>query len=341
MSVSSQSLDARVVIPPVAILPRGNASAQKRVFEGRAFATDWRVAIHADRDAADQLSADLPKRIQSWLDLIDRQMSPYRDDSDLTRFNTADAWSFVPLPHVLMQVVRYALDIAALSDGAFDPTVLPAVELWGFGAKVVPEGVPAEAEIHRLRDRAYSWRDLNWQSEGMIRPEGVCLDLCAIAKGYAVDGLAKMLRVEPGVSAALVEVGGELRGFGVQPDGLPWWIEVEAADSGPASLRTVIALCDHAVATSGDLRRAFHHDGVLLSHTIDARTACPVRPEIASATVVDEHAWCADALATALIAMGETKAMAFAARHNIACLLRLRDGGSLSEWVSPVLEAWI
>ncbi len=341
MSVSSQSLDARVVIPPVATLPRGDPLAQKRAFEGRAFASGWRVVIHADPEAVDQLSADLPKRIQSWLDLIDRQMSPYRDDSDLTRFNTAEAWSFVPLPHVLMQVVRYALDMAALSDGAFDPTLLPAVELWGFGAKVVPEGVPSEKEIQRLRDRTYSWRDLNWQADGMVRPEGVCLDLCAIAKGYTVDGLAQMLRVEPGVSAALVEIGGELRGFGVQPDGLPWWIEVEAAETAPAGLRTIIALCDHAAATSGDLRRAFHHDGLLLSHTIDARTACPVRPEIASATVIDDHAWRADALATALIVMGETKAVAFAARNHIACLLRVRDGGAMREWVSPVLEAWI
>ncbi len=341
MSVSSQSLDARVVIPPIATLPRGDPSAQKRVLEGRAFATGWRVVIHADADVAERLGNDLPRRIQSWLDLIDRQMSPYRDDSDLTRFNTAEAWSFVPLPHVLLQVVRHALDIATLSDGAFDPTLLPAVELWGFGAKIVPEALPLESEIHRLRDRAYSWRDLNWQADGMIRPEGVCLDLCAIAKGYAVDGLTQMLRVEPGVSAALVEIGGELRGFGVQPDGLPWWIEVEAAESGPASLRTVVALCDHAVATSGDLRRAFYHDGLLLSHTIDARTACPVRPEIASATVVDDHAWRADALATALIVMGEVQAMAFAARNHIACLLRVRDGGSLREWVSPVLEAWI
>ncbi len=345
--------DTRVVIPafgqsfgPDGELPHGNPESLRLSLTGEAFATSWAVDLYIAPDHLQRLEATLPRRIQSWLDLIDRQMSPYRADSDLTRFNTAAADSFVPLPQVMMQVMRHALDIANLSDGAFDPALLSAVELWGFGARAVPEGLPLNSEISELRDAAHGWRDLVWQRDGMVRPAGVRIDLCAIAKGYAVDGLAQMLRVEPGVSAALVEVGGELKGIGVRPDDLPWWVEVERlstgdmATGGTATPRTVVALCGQAVATSGDLRRAFEHDGLILSHTIDARTACPARPEIASATVIDEHAWRADALATALIVMGAETATRFAAQNDIACLLRIRDGHGLREVMSPAMEIW-
>ncbi len=342
MTEPAGACDTRVVIPDLLALPRPDAGAVKLVLAGQAFATDWHVAVYTTRERlAGGLEHTLLNRVQSWLDLIDRQMSPYKPQSDLCRFNSAAAGGFVALPHVMMQVVRHALDMAELTDGAFDPALLSAVEMWGFGARVVPDGLPPEAEIRRVRDRKYHWRDLVWQADGMTRPEGVRLDLCAIAKGYAVDGLVQMLSLEPGISAGLVEVGGELKGFGVQPDGLPWWVEVESAGGAVDMPRTVIALCGHAVATSGDLRRGFEHDGVRLSHTIDARTACPVRPEVASATVIDRDAWRADALATALIVMGEARAMAFAGQEKIACLLRVRDNGTMREVVSPALEAWL
>ena len=338
MTPLADSLDTRVVIPGLDMPLRGDASAERLSLAGEAFATGWRIDLYVSTQAASGLDAGLRRRVQAWFDLIDRQMSPYREDSDLTRFNTATAGDFVPLPQVMMQVVRHALDMAQFSDGAFDPTLLSAVELWGFGARSVSEGLPAQDEIDALRDQLANWRDLTWTPAGMVRPEGVRLDLCGIAKGYAVDGLADMLKVEPGVSAALVEVGGELKGFGVRPDGLPWWVEVER--SRDDELRTVVALHGHAVATSGDLRRSFVHDGLILSHTIDARTASPARPEIASATVLDTHAWRADALATALIVMGEKDAKAFAARHDIACLLRVRDGETMREVLSPTMEVW-
>ncbi len=341
MTGSAGAYDTRVVIPDLAALPRPDAGARKLVLDGEAFATRWRVAVYVTPERLAGLEQTLRARVQSWLDLIDRQMSPYKPQSDLCRFNAARPGSFVALPRVMLQVVRHALDIARLTDGAFDPSLLSAVEMWGFGAKVVPDDVPTEAEIRRVRDCAHDWRDLVWQADGLVRPEGVRLDLCAIAKGYAVDGLAQMLSLEPGISAGLVEIGGELKGFGVQPDGLPWWVEVECAEGLGATQRTVIALCGHAVATSGDLRRSFEHDGVRLSHTIDARTACPVRPEVASATVIAPDAWRADALATALIVMGETRAMDFARQEKIACLLRVRDNGAMRDVISPALESWL
>jgi thiamine biosynthesis lipoprotein len=334
--------DRHVVIPDLPDVPRRNSLAEPLTLQGEAFGTTWQVSLLADpaatpggiealRRACETITAD-------WLELIDRQMSPYRADSDLTRFNQSPAGQFVPLPGEMMRVVRHALDIAALSEGAFDPALLSAVELWGFGARSVPEGLPPEAELMALRQAGTGWRDLVCAPDGMVRPDGVRLDLCAIAKGYAVDGLADRLMARPGVTAGLVEIGGELKGWGVRHDGLPWWVEIEG---NGGLLRTVIALSGWAVATSGDGRRAFDHGGERLSHTLDARTMRPTRSTIAAATVIDHDAWRADALATALIVLGEDAALDFADAHGIACLLRLRDGSRMYEVVSPVWQAWM
>jgi len=329
MTLPLPALDRRVLIPDLAGEPRPPVGTVRHDLDGTAFATTWRVSFYAEADA---VLMGLPARLQAVLDEIDRQMSPYRIDSDLTRFNLAPAGTFVSLPARMVTVMRHALDMAELTDGAFDPAILPAVELWGFGAKVVPEGVPDTSALP-----VCNWRDLVWQVAGLIKPKGVRVDLCAIAKGYAVDALMDLLKAEPGVCSALVEVGGELKGWGVQPDGLPFWVEVET----PVEEATVAALCDWAVATSGERVRAFVHGGQVHSHIIDSRTQAPTRSGITSVTVFDVECWRADALATALMVMGEARALDFAATHDIPCLIWLRDGSGFRERLSPRLEAWL
>jgi thiamine biosynthesis lipoprotein len=245
----------------------------------------------------------------------------------------------VRLPESLRTVVGHALEIAEISAGAFDPALLSAVELWGFGARAVAEGLPEATDISTLRGQKHGWRDLVVQGEGMVKPAEVRLDLCAIAKGFAVDELMRLLQAEPGVRAALIEVGGELKGWGVQPDGLPWWVEVEAPDAAKGP-RTVAALCGWAVATSGERVRSFVHEGRVHSHTIDSVTQAPTRSDIVSATVFDPECWRADALATALMVMGEERAIEFATQHDIPCLLWVRDSG-LRAVRSPRLEGWL
>ncbi|MFT4075952.1 MAG: FAD:protein FMN transferase [Asticcacaulis sp.] len=329
MSLPLPALDRRVLIPDLVAEPHPPVGTVRHDLGGSAFATTWRVSFHAEADA---VLLGLPARLQAVLDGIDREMSPYRIDSDLTRFNLAPAGTFVALPARMMTVIRHALATADLTDGAFDPAILPAVELWGFGAKAVPEGLPDTSVLSPGR-----WRDLVWQADGMIKPADVRLDLCAIAKGYAVDALMDLLKAEPGVRSALIEVGGELKGWNVQPDGLPFWVEIET----PAMTATVAALCDLAVATSGERVRSFVHEGQVHSHIIDSRTQAPTRSGIVSVTVFDAECWRADALATALMVMGEAKAMAFAATSNIPCLVWLREGDGFREAVSPRLEAWL
>ncbi len=320
----------RVIIPELDTPPPLHPASVRLSFGGEAFATTWRVRLCAD-PARFRDNDALQARCRTRLKQIDAEMSPYRSDSDLTRLNTAPADAPVALPAMLRQVIAGALDIAGLTDGAFDPSVLDAVELWGFGARAVPEGLPTADAVAGLA--RHDWRQLRLAPEGLTRPEGVRLDLCGIAKGYAVDALTELARAEPGVTAALVEIGGELKGFGVQPDGQPWWVDVDADN-------TRIALCDWAVATSGDGRRAFVHDGRLYSHTIDAARQAPTRSDVASATVFDRECWRADALATALIVMGETRALAFAEAYNLPCLLRVRDQDRVRTVLSPRLQRW-
>jgi thiamine biosynthesis lipoprotein len=324
------ALDRRVLIPDLVVAPHPPVGAVRHDLDGAAFATTWRVSFYAEADA---VLMGLKGRLQAVLEGIDREMSPYRIDSDLTRFNLAPAGTQVSLPSRMMTVMRHALDVADLTNGAFDPGILPAVELWGFGARSVPEGLPDTS----ILSTAASWRDLVWQAEGMIKPQDVRVDLCAIAKGYAVDALMDLLKAEPGVRSALVEVGGELKGWGVQPDGLPFWVELET----PVAAATVSALCDMAVATSGEQVRSFIHNGQVHSHIIDSRTQAPTRSGIVSMTVFDAACWRADALATALMVMGEAEAMMFAVRHDIPCLIWLRDGAGFRERLSPRLETWL
>lgn len=334
MNPPAYTLDRHVLIPDLDAAPELHPDARRFALNGKAFATTWSIAFYADA-APEGLYA----RCQDVLDRIDKEMSPYRIDSDLTRFNLAPAGAFVRLPEDLRTVVGHALEIATLSAGAFDPALLSAVELWGFGARAVAEGLPEAVDISALRGQRHGWRDLVVQGEGMVKPAEVRLDLCAIAKGFAVDELMRLLQAEPGVCAALVEVGGELKGWGVQPDGLPWWVEIEAPESakGPS---TVAALCGWAVATSGERVRSFVHDGQIHSHTIDSVTQSPTRSDVVSATVFDPDCWRADALATALMVMGEERAMEFAAQHDIPCLIWVRDNG-LRAVRSPRLEGWM
>jgi thiamine biosynthesis lipoprotein len=331
MRLPQPALDRRVLIPDLVAEPQAPAGTVRHDLGGSAFATTWQVSVYAEADA-DAVLMGLKTRLQAVLDGIDREMSPYRIDSDLTRFNLAPAGAQVVLPARMMRVMRHALDMAELTGGAFDPAILPAVELWGFGARAVPEGLPDTSTL-----TAGHWRDLIWQTDRIIKPESVRIDLCAIAKGYAVDALVDLLKAEPGICSALVEVGGELKGWGVQPDGLPFWVEIET----PVKAATVAALCDWAVATSGEQVRSFMHDGQVHSHIIDGRTQAPTRSGVVSATVFDSECWRADALATALMVMGEVGAMDFAVAHDIPCLLWLRDGSGFRERLSPRLEAWL
>ncbi len=297
--------------------------------------TRWSVKLVAARQCA---LHPLHAGIQAQLDGVVAQMSTWEPDSDISRYNQAAAGSWHRLPDEFLHVLQRAQDIASRSGGAFDPTIGPLVALWGFGAHAQSVRVPEPAMLASVGERC-GWQRLHLRpaQQQALQPGGLHLDLSAIAKGFGVDQISRWLRAV-GVGAALVEVGGELHGYGRKPDGQPWRVLVEAGpdeDALDAAPPRVLALQDLAVATSGD--RWHHHDidGQRYSHTLDPRSRRPVPHTTAAVTVVAGTAMDADAWATALTVMGAEEGLAFATTHGIAARFVSRRPAGIEEALSP------
>lgn len=237
---------------------------------GTAMGTTWSVSLVASRQRD---LHPLHAGIQARLDEVVAQMSTWEPGSDLSRYNRADAGQWCALPAETRHVLACALAIATASDGAFDPSIGPLVALWGFGAHAGDRRQPDAALLQATRDRC-GWQRLQWQDDALLQPGGLELDLSAIAKGFGVDHVAAWLRGQ-GIIAALIEVGGELAGYGRKPDGQPWRVLVESAPEEDAHTDTpprVLTLDGRAVATSGDRWHQYQADGEAYSHSLDPRT---------------------------------------------------------------------
>jgi thiamine biosynthesis lipoprotein len=338
----------RVVVPHLASAPAMPPPAVPVLqLQGRTMGTTWQVKLVAPPASA-STSAALRERLQALLqarlERVVRQMSTWEQDSDVSRFNRAAPRTPVPLPAEFACVLRYALAVARDSDGACDPTAGALVNAWGFGPaegqSARHRAPPAEASLAAAR-RASGWWKLRFDAAAgeLVQPGAMQLDFSAIAKGFAVDELSACLQAE-GVRSYLVEVGGELRGAGTKPGGQPWWVELEQPD-GAVVTQTVVALCGLSVATSGDYRRFFMHDGVRYCHALDPRTGRPVRTDVAAVTVLHPHCMAADALSTALMVMGADEGMTWAEQRGLAALFRLRTraaGGALIERMTRAFE---
>lgn len=308
---------------------------------GHTMGTSWSVKLVAAR------SRDLHPLhagIQAELDRVVAQMSTWEADSDISRYNRAAANSWHVLPDDFWTVLSTAHDIAERSAGAFDPSIGPLVALWGFGADAGAQVVPDPAQLSEVAARC-GWNKLQLdpQTQSALQPGGLQLDLSAIAKGYGVDLVSAWLR-RIGISAALVEVGGELHGYGLKPDGQPWRVLVESApeeDAGAEYPPRVLALDDLAVATSGDRWHQFERDGVSYSHTLDPRSHAPVSRAAAAVTVIARDAMHADAWATALTVMGADEGLAFANQHDLAARFITRADTGLVETMTPAFQRYL
>jgi thiamine biosynthesis lipoprotein len=256
------------------------------------------------------------------LDRVIAQMSTWESDSDISRFNHAAAGSRHALAPEFANVLACALQWAAESGGAIDPTVGPLVALWGFGAHANASPLPpspADLAASRLR---IGWQRIAFEpaTNSILQPGDVSLDLSGIAKGFAVDQVAAELQ-KLGLGDFLVEVGGELRGAGRRPGGQPWQVQIDAA----SGVTTRLALSDMAVATSGDRWHRRRHEGRSWSHTLDPRCGEPTRHALQAVTVLHRQCMHADALATVLTVLGPDDGLAFAQRRGIAALFVCRE----------------
>ena len=291
---------------------------------GETMGTRWRVDLVASRGVPlDPLHGVL----QARLDAIVAQMSTWRDDSDLMRYSRAPAGSWHALGDDFFAVMDRALQVAEASDGAFDPAVGALVAAWGFGAHAGPRSQAPDAATLDGARRASGWRRLELRRDAreLLQPGGVRLDLSAIAKGYAVDALVAALRAR-GIAAALVEVGGELRGYGRKPDGSAWRVLVETGDDDAEPC--VVALDDAAIATSGPYWQRYDAGDRELAHTIDPRSGAPVADAPAAVSVIAADAMQADAWSTALTVMGVEAGAAFARAHGLAARLLPAGAGA-------------
>jgi len=292
---------------------KGPAAVQ---LAGDTMGTTWHVTvINPPRDVPQE---GLQRGIEEQLLKVNDSMSTYRDDSEISRFNAAAPYTWIPVSHDFYYVLSTALRVGRQSQGAYDVSVAPLVELWGFGPKPGADALPTEQLIADMLQRVGQDNiRLDDEVQAVMKLSDLSLDFSSLAKGYAVDVVAKWL-AQQGISRALVEVGGEMKMSGMSGRGDPWRVAIERPDSGSRSVAAAISLTDNAVATSGNYRNYFEVDGKRYSHTIDPRTGRPVTHDLVSVTVVHSSAMLADAWATALTVLGAEQAMAVAQSQGLA-----------------------
>lgn len=276
-----------------------------RTQQGKIFGTLYTVTY--------EHNADLQPQIVSAMQAVDNSLSPFNRGSIITHVNNNDS---VCLDELFTEVFLTAKQIYDESHGAFDPTVAPLVNAWGFGFKKGIEISPATIDSLRM---LVGFDRINLNGEHIEKDDSlIMLDFSAIAKGYGSDRVARVLD-SCGVKNYMVEIGGEVVVKGVNKNGNPWGIGITKPTDDSLSvsqeLQTVLRLTDCAIATSGNYRNFYYKDGVKYAHTIDPRTGYPVQHSLLSATVIADNCMRADALATAFMVLGADSAMAYCERH--------------------------
>jgi thiamine biosynthesis lipoprotein len=291
---------------------------------GATMGTTWSVVAARAPAALD--ARRVRAAIERTLARVDREASTWRADSELSRFNDGPSTAWSPVSAGLATVVGEALRTSRLSGGAFDPTVAPLVDLWGFGPTAGARRRPAAAAIRAARARiGFAHLAVRTTPPALRkdRPD-LRVDLSAVAKGFAADRVAAGLAAL-GAHDVLVEIGGELRARGRNPDGAPWAVAVQRPTGATGAASAVLRLTDGGIATSGDYRNHFDEQGHRYGHVIDPRTGEPVTHALASVTVVAASAMRADALATALLVLGPEAGAALARRDGLAALFITRQ----------------
>ncbi|XVJ68958.1 MAG: FAD:protein FMN transferase [Rhizobacter sp.] len=304
------------------------AACKRTTLHGPAMGTRWSASVdaHNTMDLA-ALHRDLAASVEQ----VDTQMSPWKPDSDLMRLNRAPVDTWVDLPAEILEVLDCALDVHRLSAGAFDPCLGALVNAWGFGAeRDAPDAQAIRAARHSLPLGADRCLELDRPAGRARLHAPLQLDLCGIAKGYAVDRMAAVLQ-RHGVQHALAALDGELRAVGAQSSGQPWAVALERPEVGCRSVQGVLELEDLAVATSGDYRRYLQVGNTRLAHTMDGHRCAPVNNEVASVTVLAPTCMQADAWATALLVAGPDEGLAMAQRLGLEVLFLLRRPEGLVE----------
>lgn len=309
-------------------------------FGGATMGTTYSVKV-----VADDLGGDGRNRIaaviEEKLDEVNRLMSTWDPESELSRLNRHRSSEPFPVSPPTLEVLRVAESVSEVSGGAFDMTVGPLVGAWGFGADGTEASPPGPGELERLRERVgYELVTLDPIASEVTKanPDTVC-DLSAVAKGYGVDRVADAL-LALGFTDFLVEVGGEIKARGRKDAATPWRVGIEAPDESARQVHRAIELRDAAMATSGDYRSFYVQDGARISHIIDPRSGRPIDHDLGSVSVTHQQAVYADAWATALLVLGPEAGLELAKREGLAAYFIVREAdGSFRSFASTAFEA--
>jgi thiamine biosynthesis lipoprotein len=303
---------------------------------GSKMGTTYHVTIVADQPAP----ADLAEQIDRALSAVDQSMSTYKSQSELSQFNRLPLSEQVKASDQFWAVLQTSEKIWRQSVGAFDPSVGPVVDLWGFGPQASQDRIPEDSEIAAaLENAGFEHLLFNRSEQAISKQKAIALDLSAVAKGYAVDQVAELLEMLA-LPDYLVEVGGEMRLSGSNPEGNPWRVAIELPSLMP-QVQQVIEIHNGAVATSGDYRNYFEKEGVRYSHTIDPRSGKTITHNLASVTVIEDHCADADAWATALMVLGEEEGIRIANQYAIPAYMLVREGDGFRVISSTAFEPYL
>jgi thiamine biosynthesis lipoprotein len=288
------------------------AGSSAAVIEGSAFGASWRAVVPEDNDPQTMRAA-----VQAIVNSVDAAMSPFRADSEIARFNDTNDTDWVALSAPSCEVVAEALRVAGMTAGAFDPTVGGVVGQYGFG----PITRRSRGDLSGISLRA-----------GAVKKAlpDLTLDLCGVAKGHALDRMVEAIEAL-GAMNFLLEVGGEVAARGRHPDGRKWQVGIEKPEPGDLGFQRVVALAGEALATSGDRVNSYVTGGRRYSHIIDPHRSRPADTSLASVSVLASTAMRADAMATALFAMGHEAARAFAEQNRLPALFLVREKDGICE----------
>lgn len=311
---------------------------------GPTMGTTYSVKVVLAGDSTSELTSAKLKRIaDAELHAVNGSMSTYQSDSELSLWNQSKQEDWYKVSDELYQVLALSQQVSEKSTGAFDVTVMPLVNLWGFGP-VKTDQIPSNDDVARVKKQVgYGSIKLNPSTPAVRKPADVYVDLSAVAKGFGADQVARKL-VSLGYQNFMVEVGGELVLSGQNALGRPWRIGIETPSYdllGGREPAEAVTLSNVAMATSGDYRNYYEVDGKRLSHTIDPSTGFPITHNLASVTVIAATCAQADAWATALNVLGAEKALAIAEQEQLAVYLLVKQKQGFKAIYSSGFEPYL
>ena len=289
---------------------------QQHTLTGSALGTSWKVTI-----SARQLPADLQQQIADTIEQLEQILSTYRETSELSVVNSSAVATKLPISQHLYTVLAQAQTISNLSAGYFNVAIADTISDWGFGATGKSLIKTSKTSVsNSWQQFQLSHSEQRQQQYSIIKTADIKLDLSAIAKGYIVDQVAKLLQAQ-GYESFLIDIGGELVAKGKKTNNKPWLIAVENGEIGETRVAASIALQDQAIATSGNYRNYIMKNGKQVGHIFDGQTAKPSSNTAIVASVIADNCMLADALATTLMAMPITKAINFANDNDLSYML--------------------